>query len=201
MIFEDFRGKAYNYLSGTYTRCRHQPTGVDNIYFINKADGRGGLDLYESTIKDPIRITKNLQEWEFFTPKLGYICFADKWHYVVRKANRSWHVGICRSNTDPRVDQWGLDSVITGLRNAKNNKYEVPSQALISSKYLSGISQKYAIGQNKLWYCGEEVGKILQNKVEVQSVSEQIFHSNNIRSLIGLDFVVKHVPNPLEEDY
>lgn len=202
MIFEDFQGKAYPYLTNTYTRCRNQKLGYDSVCYIQKG-GRGGLQLYNVVDKELVKLflinTKSLPEWEFFTPKLGYVKIVDNWYYMTRKANRTWHVGLARSNTEPRCDRFDIMPLLEGLNKAKMNEYDRAIPGFLPNRMIA-VSQKYAIDRKQVFYCGESLGNIVNNQVSVATEFEAMFHNQNIQSLIGVEFVHKKLENPFEED-
>lgn len=186
MIFENLQGKGPGYLNRSYCRLIRKGEDLGVCYVV--ADM--GVVVATNNTKEFV-IRKDVQDYEFLTPKLGNVYIPEVFSaYVRRIPSRNWRVGLTTNNiTHEILLHHRKDQIITSLNRVERNEYPSFQEALRrGKKEYTPFSLRYAVFDNCLYYMGERLGVINNTRVKVTTDYAAGFHDRVIGSLTGLTF-------------
>lgn len=201
MIFNNIQEKAYNYLNRTYVRAINPSTGMDQVVYCRSGDNRITLI---NEFGDPFDVTnKNIKQFKFCTPKLGYLLLDKKLVFAWRKATRQSKTGLTEANTVP-VAFTTRDCDFVFLRALNKVHREEYDNYFVSPSNTSRpliLSKNYAISQktNTVFYGGHTLGVIKDKVLYLDNPLKAKYHNKYLPSLAGI--LCQYAPKAPEPVY
>lgn len=184
MIFTSIAEKASSYLPSTFVKVSSKDGNHRNkIAYISGGRREDNLVLHFYK-EDPIPLTdKNISNWNFSSPKLGYLTAPKNSSvFVVRYPYRMWKMGVTDRNTNSGIFRdYDTNVVIKILQNAEDNNYWTAERAT-KTGLVSAVSENYAIdGASRLHFMGKVLGPL--NNLVFSNRYCLNFHRENLRTL------------------
>lgn len=187
MLFTGVNDKANNYLNKVFVHIKHNSGELDGIFYTETGDGK--IRVYNEDALQCEISNKDIKNFEFLSPPLGYINLPDYAEFLVRLPSRNWKAGICRSNSRANCFRdYTPRTIIPALTKILEQDYPTFKQASEKTR-LTAFSDSYAVEGRKLFFMGQYLGN--HGSVSFQSRSTLAAHKNNLER-IGYPYQLKY---------